>query len=539
MESSELLARIFEDLKKIQQVCDEGGLEDLPAIAIQYLAANDNTLRRFVTRVYSELNESQRRGLVAEHRELSSTAVHADFMEIALTALDNAKRIQKTRLSLLRVTTDHLKQLLYVLKFVKYCSPDTHNFNLQLSPIAEAGLQRPFGNFESLSKEEFEAVPWHLADVVYADEKERAIADCKKLGLDLEAKSVLPADPAYWSAIVASISRLADLLRYKMECDLAAVLLKFQYKKRKYHNTIDRRLDYESGPLIEALRKGAAARLSQFWGQPLTDSEEFSIENDVLPFLDRAKEVRSQFSSIQPRTSVYHAVAALVRDSSPPVPLSQLQETAPVIGEGEKKEGMLRRLLWEVVVAIVASLVIEPTLKVLNLDHFIPLLPYVWFVILAFLTLDALRNLKKQRLVSNRLAQFHHRFAKYGKAMSFILVGLAVTVLFRSYWWAITRIFPARSVTIPLVRKDALAHGLVVDEEERPVSGIRIGVDGYPKDSAVTTADGEFTFPAHAAQGEEVRLRVYDERFLQITAYYFVSPNVRVQVKRVLPRKDR
>uniref|UniRef100_Q01P11 SEFIR domain protein n=1 Tax=Solibacter usitatus (strain Ellin6076) TaxID=234267 RepID=Q01P11_SOLUE len=56
-------------------------------------------------------------------------------------------------------------------------------------------------------------------------------------------------------------------------------------------------------------------------------------------------------------------------------------------------------------------------------------------------------------------------------------------------------------------RTDGLVRGTVVDSKQRAVAGARVTIAGQ-SDAAVTDANGGFTLPAHAANGQVVQLRV-------------------------------
>ena len=69
------------------------------------------------------------------------------------------------------------------------------------------------------------------------------------------------------------------------------------------------------------------------------------------------------------------------------------------------------------------------------------------------------------------------------------------------------------STTIRMsARTDALARGTVVDAKQRAVAGARVTIVGQ-SDVAVTDANGGFTLPAHAANGQMVQLRVEKEGY--------------------------
>jgi hypothetical protein len=57
----------------------------------------------------------------------------------------------------------------------------------------------------------------------------------------------------------------------------------------------------------------------------------------------------------------------------------------------------------------------------------------------------------------------------------------------------------------------AIIRGDVIDEHSRPVAGAHVWIPGYP-DNAVTDERGNFVLPAHAADGQVVRLRAQKDQ---------------------------
>jgi hypothetical protein len=86
------------------------------------------------------------------------------------------------------------------------------------------------------------------------------------------------------------------------------------------------------------------------------------------------------------------------------------------------------------------------------------------------------------------------------------LAGSSTLVLDKDY-------FP--TVEIQLDRDtSAIIRGDVIDERRRPVAGVHVWIPGYP-DDAVSDERGNFALPAHAADGQIVRLRAQKD---QLTA---------------------
>lgn len=87
------------------------------------------------------------------------------------------------------------------------------------------------------------------------------------------------------------------------------------------------------------------------------------------------------------------------------------------------------------------------------------------------------------------------------------LAGSSTLVLDKDY-------FPP-TVEIQLDRDtSAIVRGVVIDEHNRSVAGAHVSIPGYP-DVAITDEMGNFVLPAHAANGQIVRLRAQKD---QLTA---------------------
>jgi hypothetical protein len=62
--------------------------------------------------------------------------------------------------------------------------------------------------------------------------------------------------------------------------------------------------------------------------------------------------------------------------------------------------------------------------------------------------------------------------------------------------------------------------GIVVDDDEVPIEGVRIGVVGYESEISTTQKGGNFSLPAHAANGQQVRLSASKDGYLAITEWH-------------------
>jgi hypothetical protein len=56
--------------------------------------------------------------------------------------------------------------------------------------------------------------------------------------------------------------------------------------------------------------------------------------------------------------------------------------------------------------------------------------------------------------------------------------------------------------------------GMVVDENKNPLEGVRVGVVGYDSEGVVTKTGGNFSLPAHKANGQQVQIFAFKEGYL-------------------------
>lgn len=87
---------------------------------------------------------------------------------------------------------------------------------------------------------------------------------------------------------------------------------------------------------------------------------------------------------------------------------------------------------------------------------------------------------------------------------------------------------PPKASVIPVTVQldpplEAVAHGLVVDAENRAVAGARVSLVGRQGSAAVTGPDGAFTLPAGAPAGEEVRLRIEHPDHPSVEQYHLLG----------------
>ena len=308
---NEVLSHLLSDLAKVQHVCNEEHLEEVPEVCIDYLEANKDALQFFVQQVFSKTDATQRRALLSQHSELDGSVVSDGFQSIASDALFNAEKQKRSEVHrhFFSVKEDNLHMLLRALEFAKYCPLEPRHFDLRLSPIEEHGLNRRFGNFESTSPEEWRVISWHVADILYGAEKAKALTNCKKLGLDVEKKEAVPGDryPDWknkWTAV------LFDLLKYRAECDLAVVLLTAPQKRKKYLNAVDNRLDTEYSSLLFNVRETLQRLIADF-SDCAERSMEIDVEDDLKPLKTSYAELRSNLLYMQPRPALFEDASRL------------------------------------------------------------------------------------------------------------------------------------------------------------------------------------------------------------------------------------
>lgn len=81
---------------------------------------------------------------------------------------------------------------------------------------------------------------------------------------------------------------------------------------------------------------------------------------------------------------------------------------------------------------------------------------------------------------------------------------------------------PNPAVTIELTRptKDVFVRGIVIDESNNAVSGVRVSVVGFESEAVTTKADGGFVLPAHAAVGQQVMLHAEKPGHKAVNQYH-------------------
>jgi len=117
-------------------------------------------------------------------------------------------------------------------------------------------------------------------------------------------------------------------------------------------------------------------------------------------------------------------------------------------------------MLRDIVLGVLAGVVIDATIQALHLEVLFPALPYVWFGILVYLTLDFLKRNKKAR---DKLVALYDQLNKRQLVLSYVVVGLIGIVVAEGYWVGIKKIFEMRA------GKPAPAAPLVTAKPSEPL----------------------------------------------------------------------
>jgi len=308
MNAQEALPRLLEDLGKVRLVCREEQLEYVPDSALDYLSDNYEVIIFYIEQIYSKTDHAARQELCKEHGELHFSAVSDDFRQLAAGVLHDARHSREDKQILkylYRVGDDDLDVLLRVLKYAKYVAVDARDLALARSPIENHGLVRRVGNFLSITEEEWQAVPWFLSDIIFAEQRKHADSSALTLGLDLAQLSV--SDRSDIDSVTLWANLLCDLLEFKVECDWAAVMQVARFEREKYVNAVVARVQRESTGLIGRFRQ-----CLENWarGLNLRDPVDTAIR-DSESLIHRYEELLSRVPRIHPRPAIYESIKRL------------------------------------------------------------------------------------------------------------------------------------------------------------------------------------------------------------------------------------
>lgn len=79
---------------------------------------------------------------------------------------------------------------------------------------------------------------------------------------------------------------------------------------------------------------------------------------------------------------------------------------------------------------------------------------------------------------------------------------------------------------------EAEVSGRVVDESREPVSGAKVSVTGFENEAVTTAADGLFRLPAHAPDGDQVRIRVHKQGMKETTLWHIAGEPLEIMVRK-------
>jgi hypothetical protein len=79
---------------------------------------------------------------------------------------------------------------------------------------------------------------------------------------------------------------------------------------------------------------------------------------------------------------------------------------------------------------------------------------------------------------------------------------------------------PAITVKITRPTEGVMIRGIVTDESGRAIAGARVSILGYEAEAVVTRPDGGFVLPAHAADGQQVRLHVEAAKYKAVSQWH-------------------
>lgn len=315
-----VLDQLLADLEKMLVVCDGDFEKELPDIAINYLFFNRETIRSLVDQIYSQSDEAQRRTIQQKDSNLNDTAALDGFQVEALYAIELAEIVHKSK-GFVELVGENVEALVKALRYGRHLGLQDAKLQLAFSPIDKFGLRKPKGTFAPpLTQAEWNAVRWDASAIVYTDHKKKALADLRDSGLDLEKSEIHfnRSDKKYPDAIADWIDRQVDLLRYKKECDLAAVVVSGQAPER-YLNAIAKLLDGEFTNLLDPFRVALLSFHEGVQGSPLKRADRLNLEESIQPFFQAVDALQTKLANGKELPSLeVHERVARVKDTVTP-----------------------------------------------------------------------------------------------------------------------------------------------------------------------------------------------------------------------------
>ncbi len=110
----------------------------------------------------------------------------------------------------------------------------------------------------------------------------------------------------------------------------------------------------------------------------------------------------------------------------------------------EPEEKALPRIAKDIILGVVGGIVIDATTSYFHIEFIYPALPYIWFGIVGFVTLDGIRSSKK---LEAKAVGTYKRLNKRQQMISYIVVGIIGLLVAESYWFGIKKVFALRNGT--------------------------------------------------------------------------------------------
>ncbi|HET9533305.1 MAG TPA: hypothetical protein VFQ92_23325 [Blastocatellia bacterium] len=273
------------------------------------------------------MGEDERAALCTQHSELDHSVVSDTFYEIAANPIIDAKKYwpdPSTRDLIGQLDEEDIHMVLRVLQYAKYCSLGEHPDTLAMSPIHQFGLENYYDP-EQLTQSEVDSIRWEFSDILYHEKKEKTIEECKDGGIDLEQQSIHFSDNSLPEVVDNTTEALINLLKHKMDYDLAALKVVLTSPPDKYKRYVSNRLYNEYLTLLVKFRTSIDNTLTIFTKNfdetaKLTRVRIFHIaretENYLEPFKQRFETLRSKVPTTQPSSEAYNQVLQLVKSTT-------------------------------------------------------------------------------------------------------------------------------------------------------------------------------------------------------------------------------
>jgi len=346
MDSRRTLEFLIDDLKRIRQASVAASKELLANAAIDYLIANDRLCRFYLHQLYTKTTKLDREVLKEQHSELDYSAVYDNFSKVAEHVLDQAKEfaehtsqargveggeaLLRSLRSVGAPTVDGLQMLLRALEYAKYSALDAHGLTLSLSQSARAN--RTADAIDSILTSSEEAkIPWDISDLLYNESRTKTFDDCRRFGLEMTIPRMAPQYKKFDEALDNGSRLLLDLLKRKVQLDLAAVLTVSEAGDRKKHDhLIRRRLNEASQEILEAFR-GALLHWAEYFAPFVlkgVNSEEdltplhkeelgIRVQTALNPFQESVADMVANTSDAQADAGIFEQVRGLVERAVP------------------------------------------------------------------------------------------------------------------------------------------------------------------------------------------------------------------------------